>query len=504
MSYLGESFQAPAPRKSAEEVTAQRTAAVLVGHPAYAHMLPTAIRSLEAQNPKFNRKVLVFDAGRSRKEPKIDLPTGWSLIVGHWENPNAARNAGLAQVRDCDWICFWDADNEMAPDHVKLSLPILNSVPKDVGICYPEVQKVTEGKIWHRRNHPEWTLHDGLRTSLCDTSSFWRRQALDEVGGFSPEQCQHDDYELALRMYRAGWKGKKLPVTLHHHFHGENRSRRVTPEDEEKVTRSLYTAWSFGFVTLWGPKKASSLKVLKWLETADIPPRSALYWVDNSGGTMTKLLQKWSVKLAGRFGSITIVNAGDPHRTEPGESYLNAVRHQQVARLYNNVFGRVAEEMVVTLEDDTLPPQDGVYRLLELIRPFSEVAVAASVYRSRNAPRRLCAAVCKEAWIEVPNFDDLPDKPFEVGMTGGGFAIIANWALKQAMPMRCEFSETGALMGWDGNLGIALSGLGYKLMVHPEVKSEHLCPEVTAYLRKLRSAAERPTRARRSKLATAA
>ena len=491
MSYLGESFQAPAPRKSADKVTAQRTAVVLVGHPAYAHMLPAAIRSLDVQKPGFNRKILVFDAGRNEKALTPELPAGWKLIVGQWENPNSARNAGLEQVRDCDWICFWDADNEMAPDHLSVSLPILSSVAKDIGICYPEVQKVTDGKVWHHRNHPEWTLHDGLRTSLCDTSSFWRRQALDEVGGFSPEQCQHDDYELALRMYRAGWKGRKLPVTLHHHFHGENRSRRVTREDEEKVTRSLYTAWSFGFVTLWGPKKPSSLKVLEWLETADLPPRSTLYWVDNSGGTMTKLLQKWSVKLADRFSSITMVSAGDPYRPAAGEVYLNTERHQQVARLYNNVFGRVTEEMVVTLEDDTLPPKDGVYRLLELIRPFSDIAVAASVYRSRNAPHRLCASLRKDAWVEVPNFDDLPDKPFEVGMTGGGFAIMANWALKQALPMRCEYSESGALMGWDGNLGITLCGLGYKLMAHPTVKSEHLCEEVTSYLRKVRAPAER-------------
>lgn len=496
MSYFGESIQAPAPQKSASQVIAQRTAVVLVGHPGYAQMLPTAIRSLEAQSPAFTRKVIVFDAGKKGDVPTLDLPAGWNLVVGQWENPNAARNAGLAQVRECDWICFWDADNQMAPDHVQLSLPVLGSVPKDVGICYPEVQKVTDGKIWHRRNHPEWSLHDGLRTSLCDTSSFWRRQALDEVGGFSPAQCQHDDYELALRMYRAGWKGKKLPVTLHHHFHGENRSRRVTQEDEEKVTRSLYTAWGFGFVTLWGPKKPSSLKVLEWLETADLPPRAALYWVDNSGGTMTKTLQKWSVKLADRFSSITIVNAGDPHRPEPGENYLNAVRHQQVARLYNNIFSRVTEEMVVTLEDDTLPPKDGVYRLLELIRPFSNVALAASVYRSRNAPHRLCASLNKKAWIEVPNFDALPDQPFEVGMTGGGFAIMANWALKQALPMRCEYSESGALMGWDGNLGITFGNLGYKLMAHPKVKCEHLCPEVTTYLRKRRTTAERRPRTR--------
>jgi len=206
-----------------------RQAVVLVSHPGYAHMLPAAIKSIEAQQPSFDQKVLVYDAGRDNAAPTVSAPEGWSFIVGHWQNPNAARNAGLAQCADCDWICFWDADNQMAANHLPDSLPVLRTVAKDIAICYPEVQKVTDGKVWHRRNHPEWSLLEAQKNSLCDTSSFWRRQALDEVGGFSVAQCQHDDYELALRMYRAGWKGKKLPVTLMHNFHGQNRSRRTTP-----------------------------------------------------------------------------------------------------------------------------------------------------------------------------------------------------------------------------------------------------------------------------------
>ena len=47
--------------------------------------------------------------------------------------------------------------------------------------------------------------------------------------------------------HRAGWKGKKLPVTLMHHFHGQNRSQRKTPADEQRITASLFTAWRFAF-----------------------------------------------------------------------------------------------------------------------------------------------------------------------------------------------------------------------------------------------------------------
>jgi hypothetical protein len=432
--------------------------------------------------------VLVYDAGRDdagrgTAVPEVTAPAGWTLVVGHWENPNIARNAGLNLCRDFDWICFWDADNQMMADHLRNSLPVLKAVGKNVGICYPEVQKITDGKMGHRRDHPEWSLTAGIRASLCDTASFWRYQALEEVGGFSPEQVQHDDYELALRMYRAGWQAKKLPVTLMHNFHGQNRSRRKLVEDEQKITASLFTAWSFAFVTLWGPKTEASLKVLEWLGEAEIPPRSALYWVDNSGGTMTALLQEWSVRLSSRFPTVTIVHAGHPHIPAQGEKYLNKNRHQQVARLYNSIFHKVAEEMVVTLEDDTLPPLDGVRSLLDLLRPFSPVAVAASVYRSRNAPERACISIRSDLWLDVPLFDALPEEPFFVGMTGGGFAIIANWALKQAMPMRCEFSTKGALMGWDGNLGMTLHALGYKLVAHPKVKSQHLAPEILAFLK---------------------
>ena len=45
-------------------------------------------------------------------------------------------------------------------------------------------------------------------------------------------------------------------------------------------------------------------------------------------------------------------------------------------------------------------------------------------------------------------------------------------------------TQADALRDRLGNLGMTLNALGYTLMAHPEVKSQHLCPEVVAYLEK--------------------
>lgn len=459
-------------------VLRKSAAVVVVCHPGYSHFARACVEAVNRQTLPFTKKVFVWDGSVESIPFSLTLFPDWRIVISAG-GPNVARNLGLQEAFQCEWIVFWDADNMMPVDYHAQAYGTIGDAPQAVGVCYPDVHRVDgRGKIQHKHKMPEWSHRAAQARSIADSASFWRVEAVCEVGGFDESQVRHDDFTLSLRVFRAGWKGRKLPAYFNHLSHGKNRS---TVND---ITDSLFIAYHFAFVTLWGGGNTEvSRQVLEWLMTAEIPPSSMLYWVDNSGGKMRPLLHYYADRLRDRFVAVTIIEGGAPYKMQPGEAYKNPPRHKHVAYLYNMVLPMIREEIVCFIEDDNIPPLDGVRKLLRLIQPNSSVAVAASVYRSRPSPAHICASRDKTLWRDVPVFNALPTAPFEVGMTGLGFALVANWALQECLPVFCELTEDGRLMGWDGNLGLALTARGYKLFADPSVRCSHLCAPVIEWER---------------------
>lgn len=242
-----------------------------------------------------------------------------------------------------------------------------------------------------------------------------------------------------------------------------------------------WDTWQFAIVTLWGGR-ASGERTLDWLATAELPPKSVLYWVDNSAGSVgVKLREEWERRLRRRFLRLVWIRSGKPYLAKPGASVLDPGRHVHIARLYNLAFQRIREEVAITLEDDIVPPLDGVRSLLHVLEADSRVGLVAGVYRDRVHPENICVARDKQRWLDSPVYDALPAEPFEMGMTGCGFTMTLNRALQQALPVRCKRFSEGYALGWDGNLCRDLSALGYQLLAHPQVRCAHLCEEVAAY-----------------------
>jgi len=252
-------------------------------------------------------------------------------------------------------------------------------------------------------------------------------------------------------------------------------------EEEPASPQYEWDKRHFAFVTLWSGNE-TGLRVLEWLATADVPPNSVLYWVDNSDGRMTGHLRlEWERRLSRRFLKLVWIDGGGSYRAAPGEHLLKVGRHLHVADLYNLVFPRIFEEIVVTLEDDIVPPPEGVRTLLRVLVESGRTGMVAGVYRNRVSPTDICATLSERLWRDAPRYDSLPAEPFEVGMSGGGFALIPNRALQQALPLRCATAGQYVLLGWDGNFGKDLAALGFRRMVHPGVRCAHLCREVADY-----------------------
>lgn len=256
-----------------------------------------------------------------------------------------------------------------------------------------------------------------------------------------------------------------------------SRSAGQNSDDAQK----RWNEGHFAFVTLWS-RRETGLRVLDWLATAEIPPNSTLYWMDNSGGLLAEVLREgWARRLSRRFRKLVRMEAREPFKPKPGQSPLHPSRHLHIARLYNSVLRRVVEEAVVLLEDDTVPPRDGLRGLVNELQETARVGAVAGVYRDRLNPDKICAALDKHQWLNAPLYDALPTEPFEIGMTGGGFTLLLNRALQQAMPLACKIFADGHALGWDAKLCADLTALGYRILAHPGVRCAHLCSEVVAY-----------------------
>ena len=459
----------------------QLVAVIVTCHTGYLNRLEKAVASINLQSSPFHQKILVLDSVSSYVAP-IWL-NGWTVMHCNARNPNVGRNLGIEQIKDCEWVVHWDADNVMPVHFLADHLQSLTSSDRRVAFFYPSLSYVNDSGLQIRKlDVPEWDYWTFREKTFVDTSSLWNVHAVKSVGGWLSRQPSLDDWGLSLRLTRAGWVGHKSRATATLTLHPARRSQT------SDHTEAIWSARSIGIITLWGGRSRISAKILKWYSTSELPPHVSLYWMDNSGDiSFAKRLHRKAQQFMERFECVFLTDAGPPYKINQEAGYLEWGRHQHVANLYNRVLSKVSEDLVLFVEDDNLPPLEGLRKLSDAMPPWSNVAGVGGAYRSRTSPAQCCAALKKDLWSGCPPFDSLPERTIEVGMMGGGFTLYSNAALRRAVPLICNHSKiSGALTGWDGNLGIALSSLGYKLLLHGGVKVEHHCKEVLNYLKKQR------------------
>src|SRR5262245_5094721 len=98
-------------------------------------------------------------------------------------------------------------------------------------------------------------------------------------------------------------------------------------------TPSNWATSHFAIVTLWGGR-AHAEQTLEWLATAEVPPNTVLYWLDNSGGKFTAPLREaWERRLRSRFRRLVWFHGGAPYVASSGSGVFGRLAH--ISRLYN-------------------------------------------------------------------------------------------------------------------------------------------------------------------------
>jgi cellulose synthase/poly-beta-1,6-N-acetylglucosamine synthase-like glycosyltransferase len=130
-----------------------------------------------------------------------------------------ALNEALPEANG-DYVALFDADFCPPPDFLVRTVPHLVSDPQLAfvqarwGHLNALASSLTRAQAIALDGHfvIEHVARErgGLLTSFNGTAGVWRREAIEELGGWDPGQLT-EDVDLAYRAQLAGWRGKTLP-----------------------------------------------------------------------------------------------------------------------------------------------------------------------------------------------------------------------------------------------------------------------------------------------------
>jgi hypothetical protein len=160
-------------------------------------------------------------------------PAATPALSDHWRavgpavgaegpcTPGAGRMRGLAAVVG-DWVLFVDADVEVAPDWVATALAVAAASGPDgrlagIGGRLEEWFRDARGE---RPGSPDLLRVGKVERSVdyLTTPALYRRAALAAVGGYDVRLSSEEDFELGLRLRRAGQELRVLGQVAGRHW----------------------------------------------------------------------------------------------------------------------------------------------------------------------------------------------------------------------------------------------------------------------------------------------
>jgi glycosyltransferase involved in cell wall biosynthesis len=165
--------------------------------------------------------ILVVDDGST--DDTAAIAAGFPAPVRVISIPNsklgAARNFGISQIQS-EWIALLDADDIWRENKLERQMEELRKHP-EADICYAGHQPFSTTQGVRTFHSPvlgppcERVRQSLLRAAIFLPSSvIMRRSKLLEVGGFSPDPGVAEDWDLWLRLRRAGVQFAACPEPL--------------------------------------------------------------------------------------------------------------------------------------------------------------------------------------------------------------------------------------------------------------------------------------------------
>lgn len=198
-------------------------------------LLKRAIQSVINQSYQSFEMIIVNDdpdtETKSVVESFNDKRLTYIAMGGKFGCDTRPKNRGI-QSSTGEYIAFLDDDSAYRPDHLQALVRALET-SKDVDVVYGD-RWIYEGEksisigIFH-----EFDPFLMMRRNYIDTSDVLiRREAIIAVGGFDEKYKKYVDWNLWVRMMKAGYRFKRVPLVLtDYHVYPHSKSNRK--EDEK-------------------------------------------------------------------------------------------------------------------------------------------------------------------------------------------------------------------------------------------------------------------------------
>lgn len=181
----------------------------------YGRYLRQCVDSVLEQTHKPDSVVVVDDASDDYTKGICEQykSKGVAYLRTEFRDVAKARNAGAASCRSTGYILFVDADNWLPSNYIESLLSGMTS--QSIGVTYCHLRIIDdEGRDRGRLGAiAEFSKESLSRSNIADTCSLVRRQAFDQVRGWSSSKYGLHDWELWLRIVDAGWKMKLVNET---------------------------------------------------------------------------------------------------------------------------------------------------------------------------------------------------------------------------------------------------------------------------------------------------
>jgi len=197
-----------------------------------AHFLPEAIESVLRQRQPRTEIVIVDDGSPDDMCQVVSRYPGIRYVRQENQGLAGARNAGFKHSKG-EYVVFLDADDHLTPNAIDSHLSCFAEYPK-AGFVVGDIDHMALDGSYN--GSPRWPLLESnqyeelLRVNhVANTIAvMFRREVLEQLGGFKPACSPAEDYELLLRAARLCSSRHHRTVVAQYRRHPASLSRKGT------------------------------------------------------------------------------------------------------------------------------------------------------------------------------------------------------------------------------------------------------------------------------------
>lgn len=439
--------------------------AVVIPSHNYGRFLDECLQSVQGQRATPAEIIVVDDASDEGDEAAaICERRGVRYLRVDFRNVYLTRRAGL-EATTSPFVVFLDADDMIAPPYLMECLAVMKS-DEAIGIVTSDLQAF--GSRSQRIHHAGRNIE---AANWIHAGSMVRRIALTTSAAYErpiPPEQSHADWYAWRHVIRAGWKVGRIPTASYLYRQHDQSMMAVRgagwPYYEE-------ASLACEPITLVLPLSGRARYWPRLREWAEAQRRvTDLLVIDTSSDVdFRRNVRRWLADLP--VDSTKYVSLGSSNGLADSDRRIGGTVNQayravqrMMPRIYRHLRESVTTEFVMIVEDDVLPPEDAIERLLHSMG-INIAAVSGHVPSRWN----LTASISWDRDQRTIPLEQNSGGVVDVGGTGFGCLLLRRSAMLQAPP----FHNGGKTQNYDVEFSRAVRQAGWRWLLDWSVSCGH-------------------------------